>query len=134
MAVLYGNDAFSILVLSTKKRYSSFLKKVFVFQKICFKVKVLKTFKIFTDCHIKACRLSNGGLFWKSLVPFFRTTYAFSVGFKVKSLRKGSFSVRQKPTQVLPYNLLKGAAIHLCDESHFSNICTLNTCNRTYRT
>ena len=28
----------------TKKRYSSFLKMVFVFHKICFKVKVLKTF------------------------------------------------------------------------------------------
>ena len=27
MAVLYGNDAFSILVRSTKKRYSSFLRK-----------------------------------------------------------------------------------------------------------
>ena len=55
MMALYGNDAFSILVLTTKKRYSSFLKKVFVLQKICFKVKVLKTFKISTDCHIKAC-------------------------------------------------------------------------------
>ena len=32
---------FSILVVSAKKRYSSFLKKLFVFQKICFKVKVL---------------------------------------------------------------------------------------------
>ena len=40
-----------------KKRYSSFLEKVFVFQKICFKVKVLKTFETFTDCrHIKTCR------------------------------------------------------------------------------
>ena len=39
MAVLFGNNAFSILVLSTKKRYSSFLKKALVFQKICFKVK-----------------------------------------------------------------------------------------------
>ena len=29
---------------------------VFVFQKICFKVKVLKTFKISTDCHVKTCR------------------------------------------------------------------------------
>ena len=47
MAVFYENDAFSILVLSTKKGYSSFLKKVFIFQKICFKVKVLKRFKIF---------------------------------------------------------------------------------------
>ena len=55
-AVLYGNDAFSILVRSTKKQCSSFLKKVFVFKKICFKVKVLKMFKIFTDRHIKTCR------------------------------------------------------------------------------
>ena len=52
MAVLYGNDTFLILGLSTKKQYSSFLKKVFVFQKIYFKVKVLKTFETFTDCHI----------------------------------------------------------------------------------
>ena len=36
--------------------YSSLLKKVFVFQKIYFKVKVMKTFKISTDCHIKTCR------------------------------------------------------------------------------
>ena len=55
MAVLYGSDALSILVLSTKKWYSSFLLKVFVFQKIRFKAKVLKTFKLFTDCHIKTC-------------------------------------------------------------------------------
>ena len=50
--VLYGNVAFSILVLSAKKEYSSFLKKVFVFQKIYFKVKVFKTFKISSDCHM----------------------------------------------------------------------------------
>ena len=31
MAVLYGNDAFSISVLSTKKWYSSFFKKDFRF-------------------------------------------------------------------------------------------------------
>ena len=36
---LYGNDAFSILVLSTKKRYSSFFEKGFPFPEICFKVK-----------------------------------------------------------------------------------------------
>ena len=41
MAVLYGN-VFSILVLSTKKRYSNFLKKVFVFQKVCFEIKALE--------------------------------------------------------------------------------------------
>ena len=41
--VLNENDVFSILVVS-------------VFQKICFKVKVLKTYEIFTDYHIKTCR------------------------------------------------------------------------------
>ena len=54
--VLYENDAYSILVLSSKKRYSSFLKKVFVFKKIYVKVKVLKSFKISTGYHIKTCR------------------------------------------------------------------------------
>ena len=52
-AVSNGNDVFSVLVFSTKMLYYSFLKKVFVFQKTCFKVKVLKTFETFTDCHIK---------------------------------------------------------------------------------
>ena len=61
MIVLYGNDAVSILVLSTKKQYSSFLKKVFIFQKICFKVQVLKNFKLATDCHIKTCRSLKQG-------------------------------------------------------------------------
>ena len=50
----YENNAFSILVLLTKKQYSSFLKKVFVFQK--FKVKVLKSLKTSTDCHINTCQ------------------------------------------------------------------------------
>ena len=47
---------FSISVVLTKTHYFSFLRKVFVFQKICFKVKVLKTFETSTDCHIKTCR------------------------------------------------------------------------------
>ena len=55
-----GNKQFfflgAILIFSTKKRYSSFLKNVFVFQKMFFKVKVLKTFKSSSDCHIKICR------------------------------------------------------------------------------
>ena len=66
MAILHGNDTFSILVLSNKKWYSCYLNEAFVFQKISFKVKVLKTFKLFTDCHIKTCRsfrLSDGGYF-----------------------------------------------------------------------
>ena len=64
MVVLYENDALSILVLSTKKRYSSFLKKGFIFEKIDFKVKLLTTLKISTDCHIKTCwSLKRRGIF-----------------------------------------------------------------------
>ena len=46
-AVLYVNVAFSMLLLSTKKLYFSFFKKIFVFQKIYFNDLVLKTFKNF---------------------------------------------------------------------------------------
>ena len=53
----------SILALSTKKRYSSFLKSLH-FQKIYFKAKVLKLFKISSDCHIKACH----SLKWRAIL------------------------------------------------------------------
>ena len=96
MLVLYGNDASFILVLSTKKRYSSFLKKVFVFQKICFKVKVLKTFKISTECHIKACRSLKWRAILKIPTTVFRRTYALSAGFKMKPPRKSVFQCLDK--------------------------------------
>ena len=86
----------SILVLSTKKRYSIFLKSACIFQKIHFKVKVLKSFKIFSDCHIKVCR----SLKWRAILKipstFFRRTYALSVGFKMKPLRKSVFLCEDK--------------------------------------
>ena len=46
----FQNVVFSILVFSTKKRYSSFEKGFH------FSVQVSKMFKIFSDCHIKTCR------------------------------------------------------------------------------
>ena len=52
-AFWYGNVTFSIVVLSTKKLYSSLSVKVPVFQKDFFKVKVLKMFKNPNDCLIK---------------------------------------------------------------------------------
>ena len=58
-AILFENVALSILIYLTKKWYSSFLIKVFFFQKIYFKVKVLKTFKIFSGYHKKTCRSLN---------------------------------------------------------------------------
>ena len=54
--VFYGNVALSFRVLWTKKRSCRFLKKVLIFQKTCLKVKVLKMFKIPSDCHRKTCR------------------------------------------------------------------------------
>ena len=41
---LYGNNTFSVIILSTQKHLASFLIKVLIFQ-ICFKVKVMKMFK-----------------------------------------------------------------------------------------
>ena len=77
-----------------------FLKKILVFQKICFKVQLLKISKfpeIVTENHAD---LSNEGLFWKSLAPFFRRIYALSVDFKIKPLNRFPM-LRQKPTQIL---------------------------------
>ena len=69
---------------STKKRYPSFLKKTFIFQKIYFKVKVLKTFKISSDYHIKACRSFKPSAILKIPSTVFRRTCALSVEFKMK--------------------------------------------------
>ena len=66
MAVLHKNIGFSIFVLSTKKLYSSFLKKVFIVQKICFKVKVLKSFEICSDCHIKNMLISQTVVYFEN--------------------------------------------------------------------
>ena len=100
-AVLNGNALFLILVVSTKKQYLTFLKRVFVFQKICFKVKVLKTFETFTDFHLKTCRSLKRRAILKIPSTVFRRIYALSVGFKMKTLKKKRFQLlRQKPTQI----------------------------------
>ena len=100
MAVLNGNDAFSILVLSTKKRYSNLLKKDFGFQKVCFKAKLLRMFKGFTDCHIKTCRSLKRRAILKIPKTAFRRTYALSVNYKMLK-KKRLLVLRQKPTQIL---------------------------------
>ena len=96
MAVLYGNDVLPILVLLTKKWYSSFLKKVSIFRKICFKVKVLKSFKISSACHIKTCWTLKQRPILKIPRIVFRSIYFLSVGFKTKTLRKSFFIVKTK--------------------------------------
>ena len=81
MAVLNGK-VFSMLMLSTKKRSSSFLKKVFVFQKICFGVKVLKNFKISTVCHIKTCRSLKRKAILKIFSKFLKEPMLFLLALK----------------------------------------------------
>ena len=79
MAVLYGNDAFSVL---------QFFEKGFGFTEICLNVKVLKKFKSFTDCHRKTCpSLKRRAILIIGSIVF-RRTYALSVGFKMKPLTK----------------------------------------------
>ena len=97
-AVLNGNGVFSILVVSSKKQYSSFLKKILVFQKICLKVKVLKTFETFTDCHVKTFRSLKRRTILKTPSISFRRIYALCVGFKMKTLRK-EFSIVKTKTK-----------------------------------
>ena len=83
-------------------------------------------FKISTDCHIKHADQLNGGLFWKFLVPSFRKTYALSVGFKIKLLRKSIFKTKTKPNFAVKTCWEEQPFIFTLyfDESHFSNICT----------
>ena len=90
--VLYGHVLFSVLVLTFKKLFPIFLKKVFVLRKICFKVKVLKTFKISTDLHIKAC----WSLKWRSILKILSTFFLeksrlFMLTLKCKPLRQCVF-------------------------------------------
>ena len=57
---------------------------VLVFQKICFKVIVLKMIKVTSDCYIKTYRSLKWATVLKiTLVPIFRGTYVLSFGFKV---------------------------------------------------
>ena len=90
-AVLCGNIALSILVITTKRRYSSFLKKVFVFQNICLKIKVLKAFKIFSNCSKKTCWSLKRRAILKISSTLFSRTYALSVWFKMKPQRRRIF-------------------------------------------
>ena len=84
----------SILVRSTKKRYSSFLKSFYVFQKIYFKVKVIKLFKISSDCHKKACR----SLKWRAIlkIPNLKEPMLFLLALKWNLYEKAFSCVKTK--------------------------------------
>ena len=70
------------------KRYSRSLENVFVFQKISFKDKELKTFKISRGYHVKRYRISQTeGYFENPWSCFFIRVHVLSLGFEMKPLR-----------------------------------------------
>ena len=83
-AVLQGNVMLSIVVLLTKKWSSSFLKSVCIFQKIYFKVEVLKSLKISSDCDMKAYR----SLKWRAIlkIHILKEPMLFLLALKWKSV------------------------------------------------
>ena len=98
-AVWYRNLAFLISVLTTKRSYSSLLKKVVVFQKFVSKLWNRSEFPVLSH---KTMRVYQTQGYFKSSCYTFRRTYALSFDFKKNSLRKKRFPViRQKPTQIL---------------------------------
>ena len=116
--VLYVYVVFSVIVLSTKKRYSSFFKKVFIFQKAYFKVRVLKMFQNLKWFSPKTCwSLKLRDILKIPSIIFLRHLRSFWWLQNKISPKKRFAVLRQKPTQILPLNLLKGAAAHILDES-----------------
>ena len=96
--ILYGNVTLSIVILSTTIWSASFLKKVFIFQKTCFKVKKLKMFKIFSDGHIKTCQsLKRRSILEITSTVFRRTLRSFCWLWNKTSTKK-HFSLLRKKT------------------------------------
>ena len=84
---MYGNGTFSIILLSTKKRYSSW-KRFLFFQRTCFEVKVLKMLKISSDCHVKMCwSLKNLGVMSCQLI------FLFLILFELNFVLLGKFCI-----------------------------------------
>ena len=86
-----------IWVFWTKKSFSSSLIKVLVLQKTCFKVKLLKTFKIPGDCHIKTYRSRKRRAILKIPRTDFGETYGLFLASKQKLyIKKFCPVLRQK--------------------------------------
>ena len=127
--VLHGNILFSILIFSTKKQYSSFFEKVFVFSQKLFRSYILKTFKISSACHRKPCRSFKrrsilkipSTLFQKSQCSFcwLQNNTSKKKRSCVKTKSNSNFVCRKTCWKEQPF------IFYLFDESLFSNICTL---------
>ena len=106
--VVYGNNAFSILVFSTKNGTAVLWKRFSFYRKFVSKLKYLfQSIENVQNCqwlsHKNKPISQMQHYFENSPVPVFGRAYALSVDFKMKSLEKGRFPVlRQKLTQIWP--------------------------------
>ena len=87
---------FQSLVFQIKNSTPVFWKRFSFSRKSVSKLKCWNRSKFSLIIIKKHADLSDWGLFWKSLVSFFRTTYVLSVGFKMKPLRKSVFQCLDK--------------------------------------
>ena len=121
------------IVLSTKKQYSIFWGRFSFSRKSVSKKNYWNCSKFPLIATLKHADFSNGGLFWKSLVPFFRRTSGLFVGFKLEPLKNRfpKFSNTHFAGKLVERSNQSFLLFH---KSHFWNICTVYTCNRMYRT
>ena len=65
--------------------------KIYAFGLYCFKMKVLTTFKMSSDCYINISQFVKRKVFWKSQVPFFRRNW--ELGKHLKKVRSSQASI-----------------------------------------
>ena len=95
-AALHENVAFLILVLSTKKQYSSFVKKCLHFSENLFPNLNIENLQNFLWLSHKTWRSLERRAILKIPSTVFRRTYAASVGFKMEPRRKNVFLCNDK--------------------------------------
>ena len=86
--------------------------KIYAFGLHCFKIKVLTTFKMSSDCYIKISRFAKRKVFWKSQVPFKNLCPLWSFQNETSKKKKRFHVLRQIPTQTLQENVMKRATVH----------------------
>ena len=103
MAVLYGNDAFSILVRSTKKCYSNFLKKSILFLENLFQSKSTENVQKFHwSSHKNIPTSQTEGYFENLYYRFLEEPMLFLLAWKSNFSEKVFSSVKTKTYQILP--------------------------------
>ena len=102
-AALHGNIVFLIFVLSTNIRYSS------SFQKVCFKVGALKTFKILQRFSQKNMLISQTDCYFE------KRSYAILVVFKMKPPKKLFYCVKRKTNSIFAAKVVERSNSLLSD-------------------